>query len=73
MNRLYPFESGRRKSDLVAQVDEVAYLVDVSITSDTNDMSCPHEEIVSYYRSRDVIDWVAKVLLGGCVYSGRWP
>ena len=36
-----PTKVGRRKPDLVALVDEVAYVVDVTITLDSNDISGP--------------------------------
>jgi len=55
---------GRRKPDLVAQVDGVAHVVDITITLDCNDMSGPYGEIVRYYARLDVIDWVAKVFPG---------
>ena len=59
-----PTGEGRRKPDLVAQVDGVAHVVDITITSDCNDMSGPYGEKVRYYARLDVIDWVARVFPG---------
>ena len=65
-----PTGVGRRKPDLVALVDDVAYVVDVTITSDCNDMSGPYEEKVCYYARLDVIDWVDRVYPGKpCVFG----
>ena len=66
-----PTKVGKRKPDLVALVDEVAYVVDVTITLDSTDISGPYKEKVCCYARLDVIDWVANVYPGKPWVLGR--
>lgn len=59
-----PTGVGWRKPDLVAQVDGVAHIVDVTITADCNDMSGPYAEKVRYYNRTDIIEWVKNIFPG---------
>ena len=54
-----PTRAGRRKPDLVAEVDGSVLVVDVTIVSDQWNLNRPFQEKVDYYNTDDVKAWVA--------------
>jgi hypothetical protein len=48
---------GRRKPDLVAVVDDVVLIIDVTIVADNCNLNRPFEEKVTYYNTADINDW----------------
>ncbi len=53
-----PTRVGRRKPDLVAEVDGVILIVDVTIVADHCNLDSPFEEKVTYYNTTDIVDWI---------------
>lgn len=56
-----PTRAGRRKPDLIAEVDGVILVVDVTIVADHCNLDRPFREKVDYYHTSDVTDWIAAI------------
>src|SRR6218665_1108990 len=53
-----PTRVDRRKPDLVAEVDGVILIVDVTIVADNCNLDRPFEENVTYYNTANIVDWI---------------
>lgn len=61
--------SGTRHPDLVFSAKEVAYVIDVTVTSDNNNMDGPYQDKVTYYNSPDVN---ARMTSVSRLYADTW-